>query len=134
MKGLISQGQAKTGFICFHEISSGRLPHAGSHVKHLRPFIKVFSMKNICNHKHRYNPSFKLLSENQGQIGRHKCSGCADALGFWHAEIGIAMATDDSVLVELPESQAGSVRHKDAFEAYQNGYRRALAMKMKQAA
>jgi len=35
---------------------------------------------------------------------------------------GIPMCNDDSILANLPESQAGTVRHKDAFEAYKMAY------------
>ncbi|CCK11452.1 hypothetical protein BN126_1612 [Cronobacter sakazakii 680] len=36
---------------------------------------------------------------------------------------GIPASNDDSILAELPESQAGTVRHKDAFAAYQLAYK-----------
>lgn len=35
---------------------------------------------------------------------------------------GIPASNDDSILADLPESQAGTVRHKDAFAAYQLAY------------
>ncbi|NDJ59460.1 hypothetical protein GWD52_21235 [Enterobacteriaceae bacterium 4M9] len=80
-------------------------------------------MKNICKKNHRYNPMFIVLPDNQGQAGRHKCPGCAFELAMLNKAAGIPASYDDSVLADLPESQAGYVRHKDAFEAYQMAYR-----------
>lgn len=48
--------------------------------------------------------------------------------------INVAQARDASVLSDLPESQAGAVRHKDAFEAYQNGYKHGETMMLDKAA
>ena len=78
--------------------------------------------KNICKHAHRYDDIFLYLADNQGQTGRHKCSGCAYELGRHHALVGAPKAKNDSVLEHTPYSQAGTVRHKDAFEAYLLGY------------
>ena len=78
--------------------------------------------KNICKHAHRYDHSFLYLADNQGQTGRHKCSGCAYELGRHHALVGAPKAQNDSVLEHTPDSQAGTVRLKDAFEAYLLGY------------
>lgn len=79
-------------------------------------------MKNICKKNHRYNPMFSVLPDNQGKTGRHKCPGCAFELAMLNRAKGIPASNDDSVLADLPESQAGSVRHKDAFTAYQMAY------------
>ena len=79
-------------------------------------------MKHICKKSHRHDSMFDVLSANQGNVGRHKCCGCAYDKGMWHALIGVPRAVDDSVLGDLPESQAVHVRHKDAFEAYNMGY------------
>lgn len=79
-------------------------------------------MKHICTKNHRYNPMFSVLPENQGQTGRHKCAGCAVELAMLNKAKGIPASNDDSVLADLPESQAGSVRHKDAFAAYKMVY------------
>lgn len=86
-------------------------------------------MKFICKKPHRHDPMFDSLQENQGQYGRHKCSGCAYDLGKWHAMIGAPKASDDSVLTDTPESQASHVRHKDAFEAYLMGYDYGMKLK-----
>ncbi|EGL3690564.1 hypothetical protein IQ126_000411 [Salmonella enterica] len=65
-------------------------------------------MKHICKKDHRYDPRFTSLPENQGNTGLKAK--------------GIPMCNDDSILADLPESQAGTVRHKDAFEAYKMAY------------
>lgn len=66
---------------------------------------------------------FTILPDNQGQTGRHKCPGCAFEMAMLNKSQGIPACNDDSVLAELPESQAGTVRHKDAFAAYQLAYK-----------
>lgn len=91
-------------------------------------------MKTICKQKHRYEKQFTYLAENQGQTGRHKCAGCAYDLGALHARLGIPKANNDGILSSLPESQAGVVRHKDAFEAYNHGYDLVMSMEIKKAA
>ena len=85
-------------------------------------------MKNTCGSDHRYFIMFAKLPECQGDVGRHKCAGCAYELGKRHAQKGIACATGAWVLGHLPESQAGTVRHKDAFTAYLMGYKDGCAM------
>jgi hypothetical protein len=79
-------------------------------------------MKEICKQSHRRNQMFAALPENQGQAGRHKCAGCAVELAVLNKAKGIPASNDDSILATLPESQAGNVRHKDAFAAYQMVY------------
>ena len=66
---------------------------------------------------------FSVLPESQAKTGRHKCAGCAAELALMNKLMGVPAAEDDSVLADLPESQAGNVRHKDAFAAYQMMYR-----------
>lgn len=78
---------------------------------------------NICQQNHRYNPSFETFPEYQGTNSRHKCAACAYDLGYSHAINGIPEATNDSVLADVKDSQAGNVRHKNAFIAYQEGYK-----------
>lgn len=80
-------------------------------------------MKNICKKNHRHNPMFSVLPEYQGGTGRHKCPGCAFELAMLNRAKGIPPVSDDSILADLPESQAGYVRHKDAFTAYQMAYK-----------
>ena len=75
----------------------------------------------ICNKSHRYLPEYILLSEAQdNQHGdRHICAGCAYEEGLRDGMEGNARKTD---LSHLPYSQAGTVRHRDAKEAYDEGY------------
>ena len=75
----------------------------------------------ICNKKHRYLEEFMLLPNSQdNQSGdRHICAGCAYEEGLKDSLNGSAEKTD---LSHLPESQAGTVRHKGAMEAYTEGY------------
>ena len=82
----------------------------------------------ICQKAHRYYIHFDYLPKYQGTFSRHKCAGCAFELGYFHAINGIPKAVDDSVLDKIPYSQAGSVRHKDAFIAYHDGYKFALSL------
>ena len=82
----------------------------------------------ICRKAHRYDVHFASLPDYQGTFSRHKCAGCAFELGYFHAVNGIPKAMDDSVLDSIPYSQAGSVRHKDAFTAYNDGYKFALSL------
>ncbi|MGP3209193.1 hypothetical protein ACTVPS_01785 [Serratia marcescens] len=79
-------------------------------------------MKKICKKQHRYDRNYDSLPEYQGQAGRHKCAGCAAELALLNKQLGIPASNDDSILADLPESQAGSVRHKDAYLAYQMVY------------
>lgn len=77
---------------------------------------------HICNKRHRYNPMFSVLPENQGQTGRHRCAGCAFELALLNKAAGIPASNNDSFLETIPFSQAGEVRHKDAYAAYQMAY------------
>lgn len=92
------------------------------------------SYSSICQKAHRYDIHFESLPEYQGTYSRHKCAGCAFELGYFHAINGIPKATDDSVLINIPYSQAGHVRHRDAFTAYQEGYNSAISITMQIAA
>ena len=84
-------------------------------------------MSKNCSSNHRYLEKFLYLPDNQGDVGRHKCAGCAYDLGKLHAQMGLALF-DAWVLDSLPESQAGTVRHKDAYTAYLSGYDDGCAM------
>lgn len=79
-------------------------------------------MHIICKKPHRHSQIFSVLNEYQGTQARHKCCGCAFDLGVLHAQQGIEMAETDSVLKDIPHSQASTVRHKDAYQAYKLGY------------
>lgn len=74
-----------------------------------------------CNKSHRYLPDFSALPDSQdNQSGdRHICAGCAYEQGLKDGLNGLAHKTDLSF---LPYSQAGTVRHKGAIEAYEMGY------------
>lgn len=74
-----------------------------------------------CNKQHRYLPGFSNLADSQDNQhqGRHKCAGCAYVKGLRDALNGEPQNPD---LINLPDSQAGIVRHKDAMAAYMEGY------------
>lgn len=74
-----------------------------------------------CNKNHRYLPEHKTLPESQDNKNddRHTCAGCAYAEGLRDALTGSPKKLS---LAHLPSSQAGTVRHKGAIEAYQKGY------------
>ncbi|UPR33821.1 hypothetical protein ISX50_12115 [Vibrio cyclitrophicus] len=76
----------------------------------------------LCSQQHRYDPSFELLPEDQSHFnGRHKCSGCAYERGY---DIGKNRAQSITIdFSTLPDSQAGTVRHKSVQAAFANGYR-----------
>ena len=83
-----------------------------------------FMNENICKKSHRYIPEYEKLPEDQSNIGRHKCAACAYEKWFFDDLKGYPLFEDDSVLADLPVSQAGTVRHRDAFLAYKKGYER----------
>lgn len=74
-----------------------------------------------CDKEHRYLREYASLSEAQdNQYGdRHICAGCAYEAGIRDGLDGNPPKTD---LSYLPYSQAGTVRHKDAKQAYDAGY------------
>lgn len=75
----------------------------------------------ICTRNHRHDPFFDSLPEDQSQFnGRHKCAGCAYDEGYRMGSQRIRivhMNFDD-----LPNSQAGTVRHKSVQAAFAKGY------------
>jgi len=74
----------------------------------------------ICKADHRYDHIFDELPEDQGGEGRHMCCGCAYEQGYDDAKSGRAsQPRPDEWLV----SQAGTVRHKDPYLAYKQGYK-----------
>jgi hypothetical protein len=81
----------------------------------------VRELNMICNKKHRYLPEYQLLPDSQDNRSgdRHICAGCAYEEGLRDGLDGKKKKSDLSF---LPESQAGSVRHKGAIEAYNEGY------------
>lgn len=80
-------------------------------------------MPNICNKQHRFLDSFSDLKDSQDnqKDGRHKCAGCAFVEGLKDA-LSVKQMKQDLTGVDIPDSQAGTVRHKDAYEAYKKGY------------
>ena len=75
----------------------------------------------ICKKDHRYFERHLNLPESQdNQNGdRHICAGCAYEEGIIDGINRNPRKTDFS---HLPFSQAGTVRHKGAKEAYELGY------------
>lgn len=78
---------------------------------------------SICNHQHRYNPIFESLPQDQSYLnieGRHKCAGCAYELGY---QQGLNRVQSINInFSSLPDSQAGTVRHKSTYLAFAQGY------------
>lgn len=75
-----------------------------------------------CKKPHRYSPSFRDLSDDQGGKGRHGCAGCAYGDGFFS---GMCQTGPKAMnLSKFPCSQAGTVRHKSPEEAWVLGYLR----------
>jgi hypothetical protein len=79
----------------------------------------------ICKLEHRYRPEFVELQDDQSYPPRHKCCGCAYEQGLIDGEAGKAR---NPQIDSWPVSQAGTVRHKSALEAYQLGYEKGLAV------
>lgn len=75
----------------------------------------------ICNKNHRYLQVYNTLPDAQdnNKGGRHICAGCAYEQGLKDGLNGLPPKAD---LSDLPYSQAGTVRRKDAREAYNEGY------------
>ncbi len=77
---------------------------------------------NDCNKKHRYLERYQGLPYSQECVNnkRHKCAGCVYILGIKDALNGLGKRNE--LPDDLPNSQAGKVRHKDAIAAYHAGY------------
>lgn len=75
-----------------------------------------------CNKNHRYLEEFRDLPNAQDDVNndRHKCAGCAYVQGILDALNGRPKAA--TLSESIPDSQAGQVRHKDAYKAYELGY------------
>jgi hypothetical protein len=74
----------------------------------------------ICNKEHRYSIIFYSLPLNQEGRGGHKCAGCAYELGFQAGK-----NFEEQIFINLnslPESQAGTVRHKSPYATFVQGY------------
>ena len=74
-----------------------------------------------CELEHRYSPEFETLPHDQSKFnGRHKCAGCAYDRGY---ELGFSKAQSINIDFDsLPNSQAGTVRHKSVQAAFAHGY------------
>lgn len=74
-----------------------------------------------CQQLHRYNPDFSNLPDDQSKFnGRHKCAGCAYDYGY-----GLGLTRSQSLHIDfssLPDSQAGTVRHRSVQAAFAKGY------------
>jgi hypothetical protein len=68
-----------------------------------------------CQADHRYEDLFASLPFDQGGAGRHKCAGCAYERGFASGQIRDESPRLD--LDSLPDSQAGTVRHRSPHAA-----------------
>lgn len=78
-------------------------------------------MPEICQRDHRYIETYTnlpLAQDNQND-NRHVCAGCAYIEGLKDALNDNGKRTS---LRGLPISQAGSVRHRDAWESYNQAY------------
>ena len=73
-----------------------------------------------CKLSHRYDEKFRVLPDDQGGDGRHRCCGCAFDRGY---SDGLQRKEQlDIDLDSLPVSQAGTVRHRSPHAAYAIGY------------
>lgn len=74
-----------------------------------------------CKKEHRYLADFSQLPDSQDNKSgdRHICAGCAYEEGL---KDGLNSLSRKKDLSHLPYSQAGTVRHKGAMEAYELGY------------
>jgi hypothetical protein len=74
-----------------------------------------------CQQQHRYSSDFESLPYDQSPFnGRHKCAGCAYDQGH---SLGLSRAQSINISFEdLPDSQAGTVRHKSVQAAFSKGY------------
>ena len=81
----------------------------------------------ICTKQHRYLEKYLGLPDSQdNQSGdRHICAGCAYVEGIRDGLNGCPAKMN---LSHLPCSQAGTVRHKGAKEAYDMGYEEGLKL------
>lgn len=72
-----------------------------------------------CNHI-ELTDIMARVGKFQGGGQRHLCAGCAFHLGVQHREEGKPF--NPGAVNDLPDSQGGPQRHKNAYEAYQIGY------------
>ncbi|ELE6598521.1 TPA: hypothetical protein ACPJZ8_000039 [Vibrio diabolicus] len=74
-----------------------------------------------CQLDHRYDPILETLPHDQSKFnGRHKCAGCAYTQGY---SLGKQRSQTLSIdYASLPDSQAGTGRHKSVQAAFAKGY------------
>ena len=72
-----------------------------------------------CDHK-ELESVLNSLGKYQGSGQRHVCSGCAYRLGEQHKAKGTPF--NPGAVDDLPISQGGAQRHKNAYEAYKLAY------------
>lgn len=102
------------------------------------------SESETCAHgKEAPLSTLRKLHDSQAGTGRHKCTNCAYEKGFTAGVSGAVNSEQSekcnagstapiSVLLALPESQAGSGRHKCTNCAYQKGYEDGLSIQRKE--
>lgn len=81
----------------------------------------MHTLSELCTRKHRYSKVFNnlpLAQDNQND-NRHVCAGCAYIEGLKDA---LNDKGKRNSLKGLPISQAGVVRHKDAWKSYNQAY------------
>ena len=77
-------------------------------------------MSSTCQKEHRYAEYFKNLPDSQSpNQGRHLCVACAYEAG--HLD-GLSNTKRSLEELNLPDSQAGTGRHKSAKAAYDLGW------------
>lgn len=74
-----------------------------------------------CDHSN-ITDILNRLEKFQGGGQRHVCAGCAFELGVQHRQKGSPF--NPGAVDGLPNSQAGSQRHRNAYQAYKLGYER----------
>ena len=76
----------------------------------------------VCSKNHRYFSQFSSLpyAQDDARNDRHKCAGCAYVNGVKDALNSLPLSP--TLPSGIPDSQAGTVRHKDAYQAYREGY------------
>ena len=83
----------------------------------------------ICQKPHRYDPRFEAFEPSQAGEGRHKCVGCAYDAGL-AAGFNNDISDFAAISEGLADSQAGTVRHRDAEQAYQIGYQDGVSRRL----
>lgn len=79
---------------------------------------------STCQQEHRYSSLFESLPEDQANSsGRHKCAGCAYEEGYKAGLSRAKIINIEDAIRHIPDSQAGTVRHKSPVAAFSLGYK-----------